>query len=97
MKKTYTLTGKSCRVTFALPAELKARKASLCGDFNAWNPKKHPMKKRKDGSFSVTVSLKPGNEYRFRYLIDGKKWENDWAADRYVPNDFGSDDSIVDV
>jgi hypothetical protein len=35
--------------------------------------------------------------YRFRYLVDGRSWENDWAADLYVPNGYGGDDSVVDV
>jgi hypothetical protein len=55
------------------------------------------MKKRKDGSFSRTVSLKPGKEFRFRYLLDGERWENDWAADKYVPNVFSTEDSVVVV
>ena len=38
-----------------------------------------------------------GRAYRFRYLLDGHRWENDWAADAYKPNDFGADDSVVDL
>ena len=97
MKKTYSKTGTSCRVTFELPAEISAKTAAVCGDFNEWDASKHPMKQRKDGSFSRTVSLKPGNEYRFRYLLDGGRWENDWAADKYVPNEYTSEDSVVVV
>jgi hypothetical protein len=55
------------------------------------------MRKLKDGTFSVTVKLEPGRAYRFRYLIDGTRWENDWRADRYEPNSFGGDDSVVVV
>jgi hypothetical protein len=39
--------------------------------------------------------LETGREYRFKYLIDGKRWENDWHADRYEPNIYGTDDSVV--
>ena len=97
MKKTYTKTGSSCRVTFEIPSELNAQEVVLCGEFNDWDQQKHRMKRRKDGSFSVTISLKPERSYRFRYLIDGERWENDWAADDYVPNDFGTQDSVVRV
>lgn len=97
MKKTYTKTGRSCRVTFELPREVGAQSVVLCGEFNGWDPGKHPLKRRKDGSYSVTVSLKPGRAYRYRYLLDGKRWENDWAADRYIPNEFGTQDSVVAV
>jgi 1,4-alpha-glucan branching enzyme len=97
MKKEYTKTGRSCRVTFELPAQINAETAALCGEFNEWDTTKHPLKRRRDGSFSLTVSLKPGNEYRFRYLIDGERWENDWDADKYVPNEFGTEDSVIVV
>ena len=33
----------------------------------------------------------------YRYLVDGERWENDWAADTYAPNDYGGDDSVVDL
>jgi 1,4-alpha-glucan branching enzyme len=55
------------------------------------------MKRRKDGSFTLTLSLQAGREYRYRYLLDGERWENDWAADGYTPNPFGSDDSLVRI
>ena len=55
------------------------------------------MKKRKDGRWSTTVSLKSGGEYRFRYLLDGVDWENDWDADGYLPNSFGTEDSLIRV
>ena len=55
------------------------------------------MKQLKDNSFSVTVSLDAGNSYRFRYLLDGERWENDWEADAYTPNEHGADDSVVEV
>jgi 1,4-alpha-glucan branching enzyme len=97
VKKTYTKTGKTCRVTFSLPAEVDAKTVALCGEFNDWNPEANPLKRRKNGSFSTTISLTPGREYRFRYWVDGERWENDWAADKYLSNEFGSEDSVVVV
>ena len=97
LKKNYSKKGNSCRVTFKLPAEVSAETVHLCGEFNDWNPTKDPMKQLKDGSYSVTISLKPGNSYRFRYLLDGERWENDWDADAYVANQYGSEDSLVTV
>jgi hypothetical protein len=55
------------------------------------------MVKRKDGRWSTTLSLESGKEYRFRYLLDGKNWENDWNADRYEMNAFGTEDSVVRI
>lgn len=95
--KEYSKTGRSCKVTLNLPPEVGAESASVCGDFNDWNQDAHPMKRRKDGSFTVTFSVKPGNQYRFRYLLDGRRWENDWQADAYMPNEHGTDDSVLAV
>ncbi len=97
IEKDYTKTGRSCRVTFELPPEVNAQTAHLCGEFNEWNQTSHPMKRHKDGSFKLTISLKPGRQYRFRYLLDGERWENDPAADGHVPNEFGSEDSVVEI
>jgi 1,4-alpha-glucan branching enzyme len=95
MKRSTTPTGKA-RVTFELPAEVPGDRIALCGDFNDWSDQAHLLKARKDGSRAVTVTLAPGT-YRFRYLVDGTHWVNDWAADAYEPNGHGSDDSIVQV
>lgn len=84
-------------VTFELPAAIAVERASVCGDFNAWSPDSHPLAAREDGRFETTIELEVGRVFRFRYLIDGSVWENDWAADGYVPNGFGDDDSIVDL
>ena len=97
LKKEYTKTGRSCRVTFNLPAEVNARRACLCGEFNDWDQSSHPMKRGKDGSFTLTISLKPGRQYRYRFLLDGERWENDWAAEDYAPNALGSEDSVVTI
>jgi len=96
-QKSYAKGSKVCRVTFRLPAEIDAKSASLCGEFNGWDPSANPMKRLKDGSFKTSLSLPSGRSYRFRYLIDGERWENDWNADGYIPNSFGSDDSVVEV
>lgn len=84
-------------VTFDLPDSVGAESVALCGDFNEWSPDAHPMKHLKKGLWRVTVSLPADATYRFRYLLDGERWENDWEADAYEPNGLGEDDSIVVV
>ena len=97
LKKVYSETGDACQVTFELPEQVEAQTACLCGEFNDWNTADHPMTLREDGSFTITLSLQPGRQYRFRYLLDGTRWENDWAADSYIPNPIGSEDSALQV
>ncbi len=96
MFKTFPKTKKGkCRVTFQLPKEVNAKTASVVGEFNKWDTHATPMKRKRDGSFSVVMELPVGNEYRFRYWLDNERWENDWQADRYEKNNFGTEDSIV--
>ena len=88
-----------CKVTFRLPAEAApgAGAVAIVGDFNGWDRGTGSMKRLKNGSFSLTLDLETGREYRFRYLIDESRWENDWGADRYEPNAYGSEDSIISI
>ncbi|NWF68391.1 MAG: isoamylase early set domain-containing protein [Chloroflexi bacterium] len=84
-----------CKVTFYSPASIKAETVHLVGDFNKWEETATPMKKGKDGRFSVTLQLDRDKEYQFRYLINGTEWHNDWEADKYVPNPFSGDNSVL--
>ncbi len=36
-----------------------------------------------------------GERHAFRYLLDSERWENDRNADGYIPNIYGSNDSII--
>ncbi|KAB7732166.1 glycoside hydrolase [Rudanella paleaurantiibacter] len=87
------------KVTFELPAEAVngAKVVSLVGDFNDWDVAAQPLKKQKDGSYKTTVELPVGKEYQYRFVIDGEKWENDWAADKYVASGVSTDDNSVVV
>jgi 1,4-alpha-glucan branching enzyme len=100
IKKEYLKSRKTCKVTFRLPriAATDAKSVCIVGDFNNWNLYANPMTKLKNGNYTVTLELKPGREYQFRYLIDESKWENDWNADKYVKSPYGdSDNSVVVV
>ena len=82
-------------VTFTLPADVQADSVALCGEFNDWSTGKINLERDGDGPWRAIVALKPGHSYRYRYLLDGEHWENAWQADGYVPNPYGSDDSVI--
>lgn len=85
----------TCKLTFEPPAGVDATTAHLCGGFDDWSTTATPMTRRRNGTFAATIRLAAGSSYRFRYLLDGHRWENDWAADDDVRNDDGDDDSVV--
>jgi 1,4-alpha-glucan branching enzyme len=97
LKKNYTKTKQKCRVTFKYPNPEQADSAVLAGEFNDWSLTATPMKQLKDGSFSVTVSLKADRSYCFRYVLDGNIWLNEPEADSYAANEYGEDNSVVTV
>lgn len=98
LKKQYLKSKPICKVTFRLPQSTVkgAKKVHLVGEFNNWDHKSTPLKKLPDGSFSIALSLETGRIYQYRYLLDGKTWENDWEADGYVHTEIpGVENSIV--
>lgn len=100
LKKRYLKTRPVGKITFRLPKEAAqaAERVALVGDFNDWDPAATPMKRLRDGAFTVTLDLETGREYAFRYLIGDMTWTNDGEADRYVPSGFpDAENSIVSV
>ena len=96
MIKSRGAKGKA-NVTFTVDPRVGAQTAAVCGEWNDWSADADVMHRDAEGGFSVTVGLDTGRAYRFRYLLDGQRWDNDWVADAYQPNDFGGDDSVVDL
>ncbi|MCG8348553.1 MAG: isoamylase early set domain-containing protein [Chloroflexales bacterium] len=84
------------RVTFSMPAAIWADTIHLAGDFNDWSEVATPLRLTEAG-WTVTLDLPSGLSFQYRYLINGKDWHNDWQADRYAPNEFGGDNSVVEV
>ncbi len=85
-------------VTFRMPASIWAETIHLVGDFNDWNRQAHQLtRSRDDDSWEITLELESGKVHQFRYLIDGVNWQNDWNADRYLPNPFGGDNSVLET
>jgi hypothetical protein len=73
----------------------KAKEVYLVGTFNGWEPHATPMKKARDGTWSVNVQLSAGR-HEYRILADGH-WRDDPKASSYERNPFGGRNSVVDV
>lgn len=65
------------KITFCLPADDPAGPVSVVGDFNDWEPGRHTLVRRSNGTRSVAVSLLPGETVRFRYLGENGHWFDD--------------------
>lgn len=99
LSKKYTKKS-SCLVKFSLPREVApgAREVRILGEFNNWDWKKGTSMSISKDKFVGEIELPTGRSYEFRYCIDNSAWENDWAADGYVPTHIeGVANSVVDV
>ncbi len=85
-----TKKGKKAWVTFSLATD--AKDVAIKGSWNDW--KAEEMKRRKDGSFSITKVLKEG-EYQFGYLVDGA-WQTDETLPT-IPSPYGSENSLLRI
>lgn len=99
LKKQYIKTKPVCKVTFILAKDIaaSASQAYLAGDFNNWEVGSIPMKRLKSGEFTASIELEKDREYQFKYIIDGCEWINETEADKFVPNEFQSENSVVIV
>jgi 1,4-alpha-glucan branching enzyme len=99
VKKQFLKSKPVCKVTFKVSKEQanNAKKVFVVGDFNKWSEKKDKMNPLKDGSFTLTIDLKTGREYEFRYLADGNNWITETEADKLVPSGFGDAQNSVIV
>jgi 1,4-alpha-glucan branching enzyme len=85
-------TGTNVKITFVLPQAEPVGGCSVVGDFNGWQPGRHLLRHRSNGTRSVAVTLPRGTRFRFRYLGANGHWFNDPD----VP-DFDGLDSVLVV
>ena len=97
MLRKQKAAGGKVKVTFSMPAMEGVTALFLTGSFNDWSDASTPLVHGADGSWSVALTLEAGWAHQYRYRDQDGGWHNDWAADSYVPNEFGSENSVVDL
>jgi hypothetical protein len=85
MIKKSRLFGNKTRVTFCLPVSQPSGPVSVVGTFNDWEPGRHELKPRRDGTRTISITVPPGH-YRFRYLGTDGVWFDDESADGVGPH-----------
>ncbi len=97
LKKQFLKSKPVCKVTFTVDADLleDAKEVAVLGEFNNWDPTEAAMRKLKNGSFTKTLELEAGQEYQFRYLVDGQRWINEPEADKYTYSGVAAEKNSV--
>jgi len=49
------------------------------------------------GQDRTRLRFPKNSRHQFRYRVDGERWINDDAADAYVVNEFGTDNSVLEI
>jgi 1,4-alpha-glucan branching enzyme len=88
--------GDKVKVTFVLPADEPATKVTVAGDFNDWDPSALSLRKRGE-TRTASLTLDHGRRYAFRYRAADGSWFNDPGAHAYETNEYGDDNSIIDL
>jgi 1,4-alpha-glucan branching enzyme len=82
------------KTTFSLNSS-DSKEVILMGEFNNWNPKKHPMKSDGNGIWTKAVLLFPGN-HEYKFLVDGE-WKEDPQNDQRCANCFGTYNNVFSL
>lgn len=93
LKKRFFKTKNEVEVTFEWP-KANEDTLSVAGDFSDWQPIAMKYSKAKK-TFNYKARFPKNEEFQFRYIINGEIWENDPKADAYIPNDQGTDNSLL--
>jgi 1,4-alpha-glucan branching enzyme len=93
LHKRYIKSKNEYEVTFEHAAP-NANRVALVSEANHWQPIAM-SRRRKDGVFYTKLRLPADGRYQFRYFVDDERWVNDDAADAYVPNEHGGENSVV--
>jgi 1,4-alpha-glucan branching enzyme len=82
------------KIQFIIEA-VDAKKVSLVGEFNNWDPDADLMQIDKNGKWTKTKMLSPGN-IQYKFWVDGQ-WIQDPENMRTCPNCFGTRNNVVKV
>lgn len=74
-----------------------ARQVELLGDFNGWEPGRHPFEEVLDGLWKVEVEAPQPGRYHYKFLVNGCEWLEDPANLYRKPNAFGGFDSVLNL
>ncbi|WP_320175152.1 isoamylase early set domain-containing protein [Maridesulfovibrio sp.] len=100
LSKKFLKSKSVCKVKFEVEKDQveNGEAIYLVGDFNGWDQSSTPMKKLKNGKYTVTVDLETGRDYQFRYLAGDDIWFNDTEPDRTETTPYGDgENSVVSV
>ncbi len=71
-----------------------AHSVSVIGTFNGWSPEHSRMRRAPNGSWEITLSLRPG-KYAYRFLINDRQQVLDPHCTTEEPDGYGGKNSVI--
>jgi 1,4-alpha-glucan branching enzyme len=88
--------GSGRRIEIELTCEApQAESVFVVGNFNRWRAGDLRLRRDETGIWKVQLWLLPGR-YEYRFIVDGE-WQDDTHAPIRVPNEFGSNNCVLEV
>ncbi len=72
-----------------------ARSVSVAGDFNGWKPA--PMECAGEGSWRLAIPAPAQGRYRYKLVVDGRRWIADPCNGAREPDPYGGTNSVLVV
>jgi 1,4-alpha-glucan branching enzyme len=69
-----------------------AEQVCVAGSFNNWDLESHPLKRRRDGVWAITLRI-PHTAHQYKFVVDGE-WIHDELNPEYLINTYGSINSV---
>jgi serine protease AprX len=74
-----------------------AEQVSIAGDFNDWNPLHTSFEKLTDGIWRAEIVAPPVGQYRYKFVINRKRWIDDPSNLMKEPDSFGGLNSVLNL
>lgn len=82
------------KVKFEIAAE-PGSDVAVAGSFNNWDPSANRMKLNGQGTFVTNIKL-PVGRHEYKFVVNGV-WQADPNCPNWVPNSYGSLNSVAEV
>jgi len=73
----------------------EARKVTLAGDFNRWNPALSPLTKDPSGLWLTKLATPGPGSYQYKFVVDDRRWIEDPSNGMKVADGFGGLNSVL--
>lgn len=70
---------------------------TVAGDFNDWNWAQHRCTRHGDGIWRAELPLLAAGRYRYKFVIDGVRWQDDPGNGMKEPDEYGGFNSVLHV